>query len=128
MTYHEMVTEDYSKKAEKGNVNAQANLGVHYALGYGVSQNYSKAAKWLGLAAKKGDKYAQFNLGLLYERGDGVPQDYKEALKWYALAAEQGDEEAGAKLVFLHKKLNAPKSKSKGKSYCSGGRGKRCCT
>ena len=45
---------------------AQNGLGIMYAKGEGVPQDYSKALKWFGLAADKGDAGAQYNLGLMY--------------------------------------------------------------
>ena len=65
-----------------------------YREGKGVSQDYTEAVKWFGLAAEQGLADAQYNLGGLYYSGQGVPQDYAEAVKWFRLAADQGD--AGA--------------------------------
>jgi uncharacterized protein len=76
--------------AEQGNAGAQYNLGVLYANGQGVPQDYAGAAKWHRLAAEQGDADAQFTLGVMYDNGQGVPQDYAEAMKWYRLAANQG--------------------------------------
>jgi hypothetical protein len=77
--------------AEAGDARAQFNLGLLYAQGLGVPQNYAEAAKWYRLAANQGVAEAQFNLGVLYHHGIGVPQNYAEAAKWYRLAANQGD-------------------------------------
>ncbi len=76
--------------AERGNEYAQFMMGVMYADGLGVIQDFKEAAKMFGLAAQKGLISAQFNLGAFYEEGKGVAQDYKMAVKWYRLAAEQG--------------------------------------
>ena len=76
--------------AEGGDAIAQANVGLMYDSGVGVSQDYTEAAKWYRLAAVQGNAMAQFNLGLLYDNGTGVGQDYREALKWYRSAAAQG--------------------------------------
>ena len=80
--------------AEQGDVDAQFNLGVMYAEGYGVPQDYVEAGTWYRLAADQGDAKAQFNLGVMYAEGYGVPQDAAEAVAWYRLAAERGDPEA----------------------------------
>ena len=77
--------------AEKGDAEAQNNLGVMYDKGEGVPQDYKEAVKWYRLAAEQGDASSQYNLGVMYDNGQGVPQDYKEAVKWYRFAAEQGD-------------------------------------
>ncbi|MCA6073214.1 MAG: sel1 repeat family protein, partial [Endomicrobium sp.] len=36
----------FQKSADQGNVNAQYNLGVMYANGEGVQQNYKEAVNW----------------------------------------------------------------------------------
>ena len=45
----------YCKAAEKGFVDAQANLGMMYYHGQGVSRDLEEAARWLQLAADCGD-------------------------------------------------------------------------
>ena len=40
--------------AEQGDADAQSGLGVMYATGVGVPQDYTEAVKWLRLAAEKG--------------------------------------------------------------------------
>jgi TPR repeat protein len=77
--------------ATQGRAMAQFNLGVMYAEGQGVPQDYAEALKWYRMAAAQGLADAQFNLGAMYAEGQGVPQDDAEALKWYRLAAAQGD-------------------------------------
>ena len=84
----------YRKAAEKGNANAQCNLGYMYANGEGVEQDDAEAIKWYRQAAEAGNIAAQYNLALRYESGNGVAQDDVEAVKWYRKAAEQGDADA----------------------------------
>jgi TPR repeat protein/RIO-like serine/threonine protein kinase len=84
----------YRQRAEKGDVDAQCDLGVCYHNGYGVEQNYTTAVKWYTKAAEQGDANAQYSLGDCYEKGDGVEQNYTTAVKWYTKAAEQGDVDA----------------------------------
>ena len=76
--------------AERGDVDAQYNLGVMYAAGEGVPQDDVEAVRWYRLAAEQGDVDAHLALGLVYAAGEGVPQDDVEAVRWYRLAAEQG--------------------------------------
>ena len=71
---------------------AQYNLGVMYANGDGVPQDYAEAVKWYRLAAEQGHAKAQNNLGVRYYNGKGVLQDYARAHMWFILAAAQGDE------------------------------------
>jgi uncharacterized protein len=77
--------------AEEGHANAQGNLGVMYANGQGVPQDYAQALIWTRKAANQGDAVAQNNLGVMYRDGQGVPQDYAQALIWLRKAADQGD-------------------------------------
>ena len=65
-----------------------------YSLAALRTGDYSKAAKWYGLAAKRGDAHAQSVLGFMYSAGQGLPQNYSEAARWYSLAANQGKYEA----------------------------------
>ena len=83
--------DEIKAKAEKGETDAQYELGICYWLGdKGITQNYQEAVKWLRKAAEKGYDAAQYNLGLMYEDGNGVEKDYVEAAKWFLKAAEQG--------------------------------------
>ena len=82
------------KKAEKGDADAQYNLGVMYQIGEGVPKDSAEAVKWYRLAADQGLARAQTNLGWMYKIGDGVPKDSPEAMKWYRLAADQGNAKA----------------------------------
>ena len=75
--------------AEAGDPAAQYALGVLYAQGEGVGQDYARAASWFRKAAKNGIVNAQ-DLAGLYERGLVTPQDFVVAAYWYHNAAEQG--------------------------------------
>ena len=80
----------YKSLADKGDADAQYNLGLMYDDGDGVKQNYNEAVKYYSLAAEQGDSHAQYNLGVLYYAGQGVLQNYTEAVKYLRLAAKQG--------------------------------------
>lgn len=84
----------YQQLADKGSATAQLNLGIMYASGQGVPQNYTEAVKWYGLAANQGLAGAQYNLALMYTNGQGVPQNYVLAYKLFSLSAAQGFTEA----------------------------------
>ncbi len=77
----------FHKAADQGNAGAQNNLGLMYANGQGVPQDYAEAVRWYRKAAEQGYASAQTNLGVMYSKGQGVPQDYAQAHKWYNLAA-----------------------------------------
>lgn len=59
------------KIADQGNALAQSNLGVMYAEGKGVPQDYKEAMKWWRKAADQGISSAHNNLGVLYATGRG---------------------------------------------------------
>lgn len=69
--------------AEKGQIDAQFNLGTMYYRGDGVRQDYVEASKWFRRAAEQGDMEAQYCLGLMYLNGEGVKQSESEAQKWF---------------------------------------------
>ena len=81
---------DFTAKAEKGDAQAQRNLGAAYAKGDGVKQDYHQAAEWYQKAAQQGDAQAQLAMGELCEAGQGVKRDAAQAATWYRRAAEQG--------------------------------------
>jgi len=96
------------KKAEKGDAEAQFNLGLLYDRGQGVPKDKREALRWYRLAATQGDTFAQNSLGDNYWEGTGVPKDDKEAVRWWRLAADKGF---------------APAQHSLGKLLAGGGQG-----
>jgi TPR repeat protein len=68
--------------AEKGYVPAQAAVGMMYANGKGVQQNYAEAGKWWITAAEGGHVLAADNASMLYRSGVGVKPDANVANKW----------------------------------------------
>src|SRR5437868_13294455 len=56
-------------KAERGDAEAQKNLGKIYARGELAPQNYEEAAKWYRQAAEQGYAQVQTALAGLYESG-----------------------------------------------------------
>ena len=77
--------------AEKGDAEAQYNLGQCYDWGDGVPKDAFEAAKWYRKAADQGLPDAQCHLGFLYGIGAGVAKDEVESVKWIRKAAEQGN-------------------------------------
>ena len=80
--------------AEKGDPHAQYNLGLLYARGQGVGQDYGQAAEWYRKAAEQGVPAAEYNLGVMFANGQGVTADPQEASKWFLKAADQGVSDA----------------------------------
>src|SRR5881409_2014345 len=80
--------------AEKGDADAQFNLGQAYRLGRGVPINLALAKGWFERAAANGHLDAETTLGLLlFQNGDQT-----SGLKWLRQAAEHG--EPRAQLVY----------------------------
>jgi TPR repeat protein len=80
--------------AEKGDADAEFNLGQAYRLGRGVTTNLAAAQTWFERAAKQGHLDAQTTLGLLlFQNGDRA-----EGLKWLKQAADR--DESRAQLVY----------------------------
>lgn len=80
----------YRQAAERGDAEAQLELGRFYRGGRGVPKNDMEAARWFRLAADQGNAGAQVVLGWAYEKGRGVEPDYAEAARLYRMAADQG--------------------------------------
>jgi TPR repeat protein len=94
--------ESTKARAEAGDAQSQYDLGLMYANGTGVAQNYEQAVRWFQLAAEKGFARAQYLLGAIFSDGEGVAINYQEALKWLRLAAEQGDADAEYRLGLMY--------------------------
>jgi uncharacterized protein len=87
---HATAMREYQALAEKGDPDAEYNIGMMYDNGLGVPRDYQKAIEiWLK-AAKNGSVPAQYALGVMYRQGRGVPQDNKEAARWWLKASESG--------------------------------------
>ena len=69
----------------------QFGLGLQYASGVGVAQDYVQAADWYRKAAEQNHSLAQFNLGTMYASGQGVAKDDAQSVVWFGRAANLGD-------------------------------------
>lgn len=85
--------------ADKGDAQAQFDLGERYAEGDGVKRDLEKAVKWHRKAAEQGLARAEYQLGLDYLNGEGVKIDSREAVHWFQRAAEQDFTEAQCELA-----------------------------
>jgi hypothetical protein len=88
--------------ASHGNAVAANLLGVMYANGNGVPQDFSAARKWYLFASEHGNPAGEFNLALAYQRGLGTPVDMPTALRWYELAASHNYAPAKLSLGILY--------------------------
>lgn len=82
--------EEYTRKAEAGDVDAQYNLGIIHYHGEGVPRNFEEALIWFHRAAEQNDADAQYTLGFMYGRGEGVTKSHDLSVSWFGRAAEQG--------------------------------------
>jgi hypothetical protein len=106
-------------KANKGDPNAQYNLGVMYTYGRGVSEDWSEGAKWFSKAAEHGNADAQCNLGYIYLNGRGAPQDFNEAIGWFTKAAERGHVNSQLALAMMYSGIgDVPKDYNETFKWC----------
>lgn len=84
----ERAAEIYLQAAEKGNAEAQFDIGYAYYTGEGISRNYTSAAMWFKRSAKQNFAKAQYNLAYCYMNGHGVPCDYDKAFNYLNQSAE----------------------------------------
>lgn len=76
--------------ADRGDADAEFNLGQAYRLGRGVPINLAAAKSWFSKAAEAGHLDAQTTLGLLlFQNGDQA-----DGLKWLRRAADQDEPRA----------------------------------
>ena len=91
--------EELVKLAEGGNAEAQANLGVCYAKGEGVSQSNEEAVRWFKMSVEQNNAKGQFYLAMAYNRGMGVNQDWQESFRLIKESANQGYAKAQTQLA-----------------------------
>ena len=86
------------QRAKNADAIAQYRLGVLYALGQGVQQDYTHAAELFKASAEGGIAEAQYNIAVLYDEGLGIGRDPVQAFAWYQKAAAQGNANAAFNL------------------------------
>lgn len=100
---------DFRTEAEKGNADAQFNLGVCYANGDGVTRDESKAVDLYIKASAKGHIKAAYKLGVHFENlyfefiGSSSSTSFlKTAVRNYTKAADKGYAPAQHKLGVIY--------------------------
>lgn len=90
-TWGQLTIVELKNLADKGDPQAQTELGLRFFNGTGVLKDEQEAVEWWRKAAEQGSPGAECNLGVYYSSslGQGVPKDAQEAVKWYRKAAEQ---------------------------------------
>jgi TPR repeat protein len=79
---------------QRGDLDAQTQLGIMYYRGMGVPLDWGEAQVWFRLAAQQGGAEAQVKLGVMCFMGQGMPRDIQESMKWFRKAAKQGQTSA----------------------------------
>ncbi len=85
---------DLRKFAAEGHAAAEYQLGMRYAGGVDVKQDYREAMRWFLRAAEQGNVKAQAKTAAFFLAGRGVPQDYSKAYFWALLAQAGGYKDA----------------------------------
>jgi hypothetical protein len=94
--------EKYKRDAEKGDKEAQYNLGVVYQNGLLEQRtDKTKAFELFEKSAKQGYSTAQLNAGYMLVQGIGVAQNKIKAYQYFLSAAKQGNKEAQGNLDML---------------------------
>lgn len=65
------------------------NIGVNYAYGIGVKQDYTKAKICYEKACKAQDFIACYNLAIMYEHGEGIEIDIQKAITLYEKSCKE---------------------------------------
>lgn len=105
-TLHPLVAE-IQRRAQRGDADAQVDLGTMYELGMGLPRDGIEALRWYRLAADQGNVYGQYFSGLLLGRGRaGVTRDLDAAAGWFAKAYAQKFYLAGE--TYWRERIKAP--------------------
>jgi len=81
---------EWRADADKGDADAQFNLGQAYKLGRGVPADVGTAQSWFEKAARQGHGQAQAQMGLiLFHKGE-----HAKAMPWIRKGADMGDPRA----------------------------------
>lgn len=76
--------------ADRGDADAQFELGLRMITGEGVKKNEEEGVKWVRRAAEQDHLRAMHVMGSLFEEGVGVSQDLAKSVEWYEKSAEMG--------------------------------------
>jgi hypothetical protein len=91
------------KSAQRGDAQAQHNLGVMYM----TRGEFKTAYEWFHAASVQNFGQAQYNLALMLENGHGCALDRCAAFAWYKKAASTGSEKACDALLRLMRSVEA---------------------
>lgn len=88
--HYDAAVREWRPIADKGDADAQFNMGQAYKMGHGVAPDLRIAQSWYEKAAAQGHAKAQASLGIiLFQNGERA-----RALPWLGKAADRGDARA----------------------------------
>jgi TPR repeat protein len=87
---NDMPIADLIIAANHGDSESQAELGLRYTQGVGVTRDYDYAVKWLRKAAERGNPKGKYALGVSYFEGLGVMKDEVEGIRLIHESAMHG--------------------------------------
>jgi TPR repeat protein len=90
------------KSARFGLREAQYEVGLMYANGIGVEQDFEQAIHWIIQSSERGYAAAQYLLATRYASGVGIGQDNYKAAVWFQKAGDQGHAKALYRLARLY--------------------------
>src|SRR5262245_33053739 len=93
--------DDLLAKANKGNADAQNEIGATYINGINGKPDYAQALAWYKKAVAQNHMGAQYNLAGMYLEGKGVKQDAQKAYQLYSQAAKQDLYDAQYKVALM---------------------------
>jgi len=91
----------YKQAADGGVTEADAQVGLAYATGNGVTADPAQMIAWYRKGAQAGDPPAERLLGEALRFGIGVDRDVPQAISWLTKASDR-DAEAEAQLAAIH--------------------------
>lgn len=110
---YKSIPSDFTGLVEKGDKEAECNLGKCYYLGQGIAQNYYTALNWFRKSADKNWAEAQYYIGRCYYYSQGFPNpDYSQAVLWLEKAAKQDFAETQYHLGICYEKGQGVKQSS----------------
>ncbi len=99
--------------AERGDKNAQTDLGTYLLTGEFTERDPVLARDWLTKAGNQEQANASFLLGQIYARGDGINSDPKQSRDWLERAYRLGRQDAPYQLLASYVKEGMKKQDGK---------------
>lgn len=104
--------------ADKGDTEAQLELGMRYFMGNELKQDTDKALFWLTKSATASNTLAQYSLANILMTGQALPAQPQQAIIWMTKAADAGLSEAQRDLgAWFLSDINHPTHQEKARFY-----------